>query len=405
MPHQVTPTLIEDRDEIAKILTTAIRVRRAESPEAVAYCIEELIGDIERNRDLAKHADFQRRQGDTRGAIRSLNEAREFLNVLRNQVAHVQSHIDRCTSQLSHAQRSATGFVRSPDGSRPGDLTHEQMKQGLTAISNEFHSWRFERRPDGYHFIARTFDISLAEREGGPSFNFGQFDIDLGIAGLMRGTGRSYKVIAVTPRPSHYDEGIPHPHVSGEQLCEGNGAQSITQLLEHGDFYMFFVLINQTLSNYNPGSPYVRLNEWLNMQRSERSNSSSCSVCGEEPEDAVRCAECGMSVCDDCASYCDERDRSICDDCKSTLRSRRQPCDGCDIAGSSDCLIYVNDACSDCDDSDGTRHVCSLTSGIQLCQGCLDERARAGSWCCTSNARRRSTRCLLRTRRAALALA
>lgn len=106
MPHNITPDLIENHDEIATILARSIRIRRAETPDAVAACIEDLLGEVERNRDLAKHADFQRRQGDRSGATESLQGVRNYLNVLRNQAANVMSTVDRCIASLGNTTRT-----------------------------------------------------------------------------------------------------------------------------------------------------------------------------------------------------------------------------------------------------------------------------------------------------------
>ena len=378
MPHNVTPDLIENHDEIATILARSIRIRRAETPDAVAACIEDLLGEVERNRDLAKHADFQRRQGDRSGATESLQGVRNYLNVLRNQAANVMSTVDRCIASLGNTTRT-TGFD-TRDGSRPGDLNLEQMKQGLIAIGNEFHSWRFERRTTGYHLVARTYDIQLA-LERGPSFNFGQFDIDLDITGLTRGVSRPYQTIAVTPRPSRVDSGVPHPHVQGSVMCEGNGAAGISRLLEHGDFYSFFVIVNQTLTNYNSRSPYVALDEWVRAQPRDR-NSRTCSVCSDtlSGRTTLVCGNCRNRICVDCASTCEVNERIVCETCQGTLRTNRMACQDCAEGGAPDCPIWQNTACTDCSGTSDV-HTCG-SGGVVLCHDCIDERMQGNDRCC-----------------------
>jgi hypothetical protein len=85
----------------------------------------------------------------------------------------------------------------------------------------------------------------------------GRFQISLhwgDRSGLM-----GYFVTALDPHPAANNSQVPHPHVHGDTLCEGDGRVPIQRALEQGRVYDLLLLIRQILETYNASSAYVTL--------------------------------------------------------------------------------------------------------------------------------------------------
>jgi hypothetical protein len=138
-----------------------------------------------------------------------------------------------------------------------------------------------------------------------------------------------------------------HPHVQGNQLCEGDGRAPIRQALAEGRLFDFFLLVRQVLQTYNAGSAYVCLTEWHGIE---------CRDCGRlmTEDERDHCTECGAEVCYDCSILCRDCDRSFCSDCaprcpgceETFCASCRSRCAGCGDLFCEECL--TDDRCSSC---------------------------------------------------------
>src|ERR1700732_4445519 len=110
------------------------------------------------------------------------------------------------------------------------------------------------------------------------------------------GDRRTYEVIALEPNPAGESRETVHPHVRGEQLCEGDGRASIDRALRAGRLLDFFQIVSRILATYNSGSACPTL--------------SDCKGCP--------CADCGDVVCEDDAYGCDRCSDSLCRECLSS---------------------------------------------------------------------------------------
>ncbi|HVX63244.1 MAG TPA: hypothetical protein VHC19_21665, partial [Pirellulales bacterium] len=150
-----------------------------------------------------------------------------------------------------------------------------------------------------------------------------------------------YRVIALEAHPAGTNDGVTHPHVQDEQLCEGEGRQAIEAALAQGRIGDFFLVVAQTLRTYSQGHAYVELSRWRGLV---------CSDCGahvDEDEQCV-CERCDAEVCSGCSSSCHSCDRGLCSDCATSCEDCQQPlCESCQTA------------CAGC------QKMC--------CEGCLDE--------------------------------
>jgi hypothetical protein len=160
---------------------------------------------------------------------------------------------------------------------------------------------------------------SAIELEG---IRLGAFKISLNWPRI--GQGNAYECQALEPcRPGDHD-GVTHPHVLDNHLCEGEGAAPIKAALTTGRVYDFFVLARQILTTYNPASAHVPLDDW--------NGGMSCHGCGSriDEDDYCCCDACDERFCNECSWMCNDCDRPICTDCSCicALCSQRY-CDGC----------------------------------------------------------------------------
>jgi hypothetical protein len=166
----------------------------------------------------------------------------------------------------------------------------------------------------------------------------GPFKIQLRLAMLSKlYTSPAYHVIALDPHPAATSEEVTHPHVSNEQLCEGDGSAAVRASLEDGRLYDFFTLVKSILNTYSPDSPYVAISEWEGI---------SCYNCGYTcgSDNCYFCGSCDRDYCEECSLCCHECDETVCSGCVTS--------------------------CSICDDS--------------VCPNCVRTCSECGSYCCKS---------------------
>jgi hypothetical protein len=169
--------------------------------------------------------------------------------------------------------------------------------------------------------------------------HLGEFEIRLNWTRI--GQPCSYRVVALNPSPARSNSGVTHPHVSDEQLCEGDGQAAIRAALMTLRLADFFLLVSRLLATYAPGRAYVELDEWLG---------DPCHGCGAgvDSDDRYYCQRCDEVLCNDCVEYCSFCEEGQCNGCLEV-------CSGCDLPLCSSCL----DACSAC--------------GESYCPNCLDQ--------------------------------
>ncbi len=245
---------------------------------------------------------------------------------LRFIVRSLQTELGELAQQLA-AAGAVTGITRMSD-----------ILEDLAALHSEFVDLTYDRR--GHWLSVTTEPLVLEDRFLGP------FEIRLDWTRLP--SEPSYRIIALEPHPAASREGVTHPHVLDEILCEGEGRVAIRQALAQGRLLDFYTLVAQLLRTYNRDSSFVELDRW---------DGVSCADCGASVDDEegyaceacggtvcggceVTCSDCGNSYCSGCVTGC-----SVCDDscCRGCLRR----CDGCRERVCSGCL-NENLRCSNC---------------------------------------------------------
>ena len=222
-----------------------------------------------------------------------------------------------------------------PDVSAKPLLNLRQMYDELDALQTEFGEFDCNLKQ---HTISIVTDPITLEDIG-----LGPFQIVLHWDRLNQ--QRSYEVVAIEPYAATTQDDVPHPHVQGQALCEGDGKAAIRSALQQGRLCDFFLLVTQILQTYNAGSAYVRLEQWTG---------SCCSDCGDtiNGDDVCSCNRCGSTTCYECSCGCAKCDDYCCSECRGR-------CHGCDETHCRGCLS----SCSDC--------------GQDFCEECLlDERCQ-----------------------------
>ena len=175
----------------------------------------------------------------------------------------------------------------------------------------------------------------------------GPFEIQLYVRRIGKEMAQAaFDVVAQDPHPSSTNSSVTHPHVSDDRLCCGDASVPIQAALEAGRLGDFFCLVRSVLATYNPGSPYVPLENW---------NGRSCYDCGTTvPEDETYwCENCGNDFCESCCTSCAGCSETTCDGCLTECeacedRFCRSCITTCGACGRKICTTCLEDAQCPC---------------------------------------------------------
>jgi hypothetical protein len=161
---------------------------------------------------------------------------------------------------------------------------------------------------------------------------------------------RPYAIIALDPHPAAASSEVTHPHVSEQVLCEGDGSAAIHAALSQGRLFDFFSMVTSILKTYNPGSPYVKLEDW---------NGSCCYDCGTGiyEDDRYFCESCGNDFCECCSTCCRSCNETTCLSCGSE----------CSICEERICKNCVR-KCKECGNV-----CCEYCMKDGICNACIEE--------------------------------
>ena len=290
-----------------------------------------------------------------------LNEFREniyrervqrFSN-LRTELQGLADEITRHEKAISHgwylaSKRVKNRIIRAIDELSSAAWKSREISQDvvnvpeLSTLVEDLIQLERDCGPMDYDRDKRTVSIVTDPIEFEGIF-LGEFKIELyleKLAGLC-GDGHYY-CVALDPNPAASSEDTTHPHVSNDQLCEGEGSATISAALQQGRLCDFFMMVTSILNTYNAGGAYVSLSDWEGMP---------CYDCGYvmSSEDVYYCNICNEHYCDQCCAYCRFCDESICVGCAA----------GCGVCEETACPDCMHE-CRDC--------------GKLCCQDCIDEQ-------------------------------
>ena len=254
----------------------------------------------------------------------------------------IRSRLKRDLVDFSHHLDTFKNAISKEDAKIPNQ---RDLVEGLFQLEQEFVEFNIDL--DTKSISATTDNIVLK------GMHFGLFEIKLFINKIPKLYSESpYKIVALDPNPAGADSDVTHPHVSCENLCEGDGIIPIRKAIEQGRLCDFFMIITQILQTYNPDSPYVSLSDWEGV---------SCYDCGYTVagDDCYYCDNCQRDYCSSCSTYCQICDSTICLGCSFECPVCNQPvCKNC-TAVCSECEETL---CQDCINEEG------------LCNSCHEQR-------------------------------
>jgi hypothetical protein len=263
-----------------------------------------------------------------RSLIRQIDlcDARNWAHAAGLLKDRLERALERCSDRLQEIRRQASGFGRLA----PLQSVREIFSD-LAALSAEFEGVVIDA--SNQTLSVTTEPIVLEDIDLGP------FEIRLHWDRI--GERRPYEVVARRPNPAGESSDTTHPHIKGDQLCEGDGQVALAQALRTGRLLDFFQIVNRILDTYNSASAYVSLSQW----------------------DGSPCADCGAVVCEDDRFTCEECHDPICSDCMSS-------CVRCDAI----CCHSCSDCCRACEESicSRCRRPCSQCQRL-LCCSCISE--------------------------------
>jgi hypothetical protein len=251
-----------------------------------------------------------------------------------------------------HARRLQSGveeLLRCQDRPEPpAPPSVSFLWEELRQLREEFEDVGVQRKHG--RVVATTRPIVL---EG---IHLGRFAIELHLGRMGSHADSScFDCVALEPNPAETNHDVTHPHVSGKGLCAGDASTAIAAAVEQGRICDAFALVSAVLGTYNPGSPYVRLDEWAG---------AACPDCGcRAGRDGMYfCDGCDRETCSDCMGCCDVCEHSYCQACLEWDRvSRRDCCQSCrELCGGCDRTV-------DCE---------SFDEKTALCPQCLEERVQ-----------------------------
>lgn len=240
----------------------------------------------------------------------------------------LRSNVERLRVELVNLEQQLRSSTTPSHKASAGELYED-----LLALHDEFVEVFVDRR--GRQLSVTTEAIILDDVYLGP------FEIQLDWSSVSRGHSNCYRVIAVDPHPAAANEGVTHPHVQDELVCEGEARQSLRAALEQGRLLDFFLIVANLLHTYNSSSPFIALSDWHGVE---------CGDCGSSVSDDERwtCEKCESTVCGECYYSCNACDGIYCHHCV-------QRCEGCDESHCAGCLS----ACLCCQ--------------AEVCPSCLQE--------------------------------
>lgn len=261
-----------------------------------------------------------RQQGWRLAAKRLQRELRQTLCWLRDELTAIDGQLEPAHDESCRASAA-------------------DIYADLVALHEEFDAVSFD-------LLGKTIAVTTEPIELDGVY-LGPFEIRLAWGDLMDGHPRNYRVIAVEANPAASNEGVTHPHVQDEAVCEGEGKLPIRNSLEQGRLLDFFMIVANLLRTYNSDSPFVSLSEWHGVP---------CADCGTTVADDEQwsCQRCGTTVCGECYYNCSDCSGTFCSACVTA-------CAGCDESHCDECLKQ----CSRCH--------------AEHCRACLKRQERCSS--------------------------
>jgi hypothetical protein len=260
--------------------------------------------------------------------------------------------IDGLSGSMQYCESMISGYVNEAEQHlrQAGLYSPKVSLDDLMHLSVEREGrFRWTLTNDHKYVSLDTSSITLE------AVKLGRFRINLNM------DTHEYRVVALSANPARSDDTVTHPHVRNNVLCEGESSITLKKALNEGRYFDFFTIIERLLKTYNNSSPFVSLENWYE----------------ESEEDSISCADCGYTVSEEEAYYCDSCDCSYCSDCirSCSICEDAYRCSEC----MCDCEICNNTVCSRC----AVENACNDDEcGIVICDSCQLECGNCGKDFC-----------------------
>ncbi len=277
MPLSISSRRLRELARIARFIASRYSLRNKCSQQYLANCLEAQ-QKLQRLIDLEK--------------ICTSRGWRTAGRYVRRRLATTLREIQRCTDWQ----------IKSLNENGPDFGTEQEILHDLIALEGEFEGLELDKK--SMYLAVITPPIEL---EG---ILLGSFKVRLNLKSLSAESVGGYEVIALEPFPAKTNSEVTHPHVRARSLCEGHAHAAINAALRQGRLLDFFQLVLGVLSEYNPSSPYVSLDDWYCVR---------CRDCDDsfDPADGYVCEYCDAATCDCCHHMCHCCDEVNCHSCSS----------------------------------------------------------------------------------------
>jgi len=281
------------------------------------------------------------------------------------------------------------------DDTKIQPLSLRKLFEEIDAITKEYGEDNVEFRNG--KLTVNIGNVTLTDHE--EDVDLGRFTIQIHLSSPL-----PLDKIEVSSRDDICSEsGYIHPHISGVQLCMGDGEEPAYEAICSGRLHDFFLILESTLKTYNPESPYKELSDWYNPNHDGECFCDFCerwvpddvivccdkcdTVCCDECAEGIMCRDCGNWTCSNCTVQCTECLDEICPNCNETCSDCSEPC--CDACAATcetcDSIICLTCA-SNCSECGGVvcktcSYLCS-TCGQVLCDKCQTECEDCGAGMC-----------------------
>lgn len=158
-----------------------------------------------------------------------------------------------------------------------------------------------------------------------------------------------------------------HPHVSGDNLCTGEGEHAIKLAAEQLRIADVVDVVDSILNTYNPDSAYHKLENWWG---------APCDSCGDsvDEDDLSCCCGCGDALCESCYGSCSDCHDTLCSNCgTSCYECGDSICARCTHTCAENGNDYCASCTNDCDDC-GKRFSDQCLNDNGVCCECQESR-------------------------------
>lgn len=313
---------------------------------------------------------------------------------------------------IKHSMDYVSGVMKSI--AEPGEnvVTTLSVREAYEEILIIHKAWPDTEYRDG---ILSVLFKKVVLEDGNEEVDLGDFRAELHLSNPLEG------LVIQSISCVESEGGYHHPHVSGNNLCTGDGGLSMKDALCQGRLEDYFRIVEAVLRTYNEASPHEELTEWYDPQHEGRFYCESCeqwrldedslccggcdhiycegcdtcgvccsmceewrcgecSTCCENCENIVcnncytACSRCSHYVCDDCLSMCAVCEEHLCNECCSEC------CANCGDKMCKDCTV----TCECCEDNNCSTCVCEKCNECDknICKGCQTTCDECGQLIC-----------------------